>query len=283
MTLTLFSISIIILINIVTNEAIESIQKEIDITIQLHNDLTQNEIDTFLTKLKTDDTIENIDYKSKKDALEDFKARFRDKVEIISFLDKLGQNPLYASITVVAKNPSMYDKIINTLESNSYNEYVKEVRGKSEQTKRIQKLLTITDAIKKFLLVISIGFSLIALLIILNTIRVTIYTRHQEISIMKLVGATYTFITYPFLVEGLLYGIFATLISTLLFFPIVHYIAPVITEYFNSSENIILTYYLHNLPTILSWQVLIGSSVGIFSAYLAVHRYWRENETNRKE
>jgi len=284
MSLTLFSISVIILINIITNEAITKIQKQIDISVQLQSELSQNEIDIFLTKLSNDPGIDNIVYKSKQEALNDFKLRFKDRLEIISFLERLGQNPLFASINITAKDPSFYDAIIKRLESSENSKYVKEVKGKDEQTDRINRLLSITEFIKKVLMYISFGFCFIALLIILNTIRITIYNRNQEIVIMKLVGATYSFITLPFLVEGILYGLFATLISTAMFFPIIHYTAPFIGQYFGSSEATILGYYTNNITNILLIQASIGSFVGVVSAYLAVHRYLKDNEssTNRE-
>jgi len=279
MSLTLFSISIIVFINIVTTEAIAVVQKQLDITIQLNSTLSQNEIDIFIQDLKSNSMVENIDYKSKQEALSDFKSRFKKRADIISFLDRLGQNPLYASITVIAKDPSNYDSLIKTLESKENNKYVKEIRGKEEQKKRIERLLEITNAIKDFLFLASIVFSFIAFLIILNTIRVTIYTRHREIVIMKLVGATYSFIILPFIVEGIFYGVFATIISVILFFPIINYASPFIAKYFDSSNAEILDYYTHNLVSIIGWQLLIGISVGVISAYLAVHRYLKENES----
>lgn len=278
MSLTLFSVSIIILINVITNEAIFNIQKQLDITVQLQTELTQNEIDVFRNELSNDDRIESIAYKSKQQALEEFKARFRDRVEIVSYLEKLGQNPLYASVTLVASDPTKYDQIISSLESAKNQKYVKSIKGKDDQRTRINRLLEITGIIKKVLLILTIGFSLVALLIIINTIRVTIYTRHQEIVIMKLVGATYSFITIPFLIEGLLYGVFATIISTSLFFPVIHYSSPFISQYFDSSTDTILTYYLVNLIDIISAQLIVGGSVGVVSAYLAVQHYLKENE-----
>jgi len=277
MSLTLFSISIILLINIITNEAIITLQKKIDINIQLHNELSQNEIDLFLNKLRNNGKIEEINYKSKKAALEDFKKRFRSKVDIIGFLDKLGENPLYASVTITVTEPIYYDQIISEFESKTNNQYVKEVKGKKEQTERLERLLEITKAIKKFLLYLSIGFTVIALMIIINTVRMTIYTRKREINIMKLVGATHGYIIYPFLVEGALYGIFATIISVSFFFPLIHYIEPIITQYFGSTKNILLDHYLGNIYTISIWQLLIGSLVGIISAYIAVHKHLKKN------
>jgi cell division transport system permease protein len=277
MSLTLFSISIILLINIITNEAILTIQKKIDINIELKQDLTQNEIDIFLNQLRNNENIETINYKSKQDALEDFKRRFRSKIDIIEFLDKLGENPLYASINISSKDPSLYDKIILELESDENKYYVKEVKGKQEQTKRLETLLEITETIKNVLLYISIGFSLIALMIIINTVRMTIYTRKREINIMKLVGATYSYIIWPFLVEGALYGVFATIISVSFFFPLIHYIEPIIKQYFGSTDNILLNYYIGNIYTISVWQFFIGIFVGTLSAYIAVKKHLKRD------
>ncbi len=279
MALTLFSISVIVLINVITNEAIVTVQKKIDINVQLNSTLNQNEIDVFISKLKDNVIIDKVTYKSKKEALDDFKSRFKEKADIITFLERLCQNPLYASVTVVAKDPLQYDKIIFELEKKENKKYVKEVRGKEDQKERISRLFDITETIKKFLFIISGIFSFIALLIILNTIRVTIYTRHKEIVIMKLVGATYSFITFPFLVEGILYGVFATIISNLLFFPIINYLAPFIAKYFDRTETEIFYYYFSSIGSIVGWQLVIGISVGGISAYMAVHRYLKENES----
>lgn len=117
------------------------------------------------------------------------------------------------------------------------------------------------------------GILLIAsILITFNTIRLAIYTSREEIAIMRLVGASNMFIRGPFMLQGIMYGFIAGLLSLFLFYPLLIWIGPRTETFF---EINLLTYYVQNFGPIFGILVGIGIVLGLVSSTLAVARYLR--------
>jgi len=115
-------------------------------------------------------------------------------------------------------------------------------------------------------------FSLIAILVIFNTITLTIYNRKEEVEIMRLVGATNWYIQGPFLVESLLYAVLATIIASLLFLPVFAKFLPKIAVFVNPQ----VTIFNQNIFSLwfLSLMMLVVSVIlAVFSTLLAIRKY----------
>jgi cell division transport system permease protein len=113
---------------------------------------------------------------------------------------------------------------------------------------------------------------LAATLITFNTIRLAIYTSREEIAIMRLVGASNMFIRGPFMLQGVMYGLIAGLLTLALFYPILIWIGPETADFF---EINLFDYYLSNFQTIFGVIVGIGVTLGLVSSTWAVTRYLR--------
>jgi cell division transport system permease protein len=113
--------------------------------------------------------------------------------------------------------------------------------------------------------------TVIALLVSFNTIRLAIYTNREEISVMRLVGASNNYIRGPFIIEGALYGVFAAIFAMIILYPATFWLAPKTQSFFGPPN--IFSYYLSNFFEIFGLLFLIGVILGSFSSLIAVRRY----------
>src|SRR6185369_7506468 len=152
---------------------------------------------------------------------------------IMSSINELTENPLPATLHVKANNLDDYPALAQKLQGDDYKDFISKVNYEDNRLV-IDRLNKILKFVIWFGLALMAVFSLIAILVIFNTITLTIYNRKEEVEIMRLVGATNSYIRGPFVMESILYSIFSTVITGFLlvvFFakglpPIAHYINP---------------------------------------------------------
>jgi cell division transport system permease protein len=113
--------------------------------------------------------------------------------------------------------------------------------------------------------------AILSVLISFNTIRMAIYSLRGEIEIMKLVGASNWFIRGPFLLEGALYGLFASFIAAIVLMPLVVWISPKVQSFI--SEISINSYFWSNFWFIFGTQIIFGVALGIIAGFWAMNRY----------
>jgi len=118
---------------------------------------------------------------------------------------------------------------------------------------------------------IAIFFAAVSILITFNTIRLAIYIFREEISVMRLVGASETYIRGPFVTVGILYGVVSAILTVLLLIPLTHSLGEW-TDKLGTGMNL-FSYYQAQLPLIIGALVLGGSILGAISSFLAIRRY----------
>lgn len=186
------------------NNVIRHFENKVEIICYLKDSASQNDIDRLQHTILGWTEVRKVDYISKEEAWEKFKELMKDQPEIIK---NITRNPLPASLEIKLKNPRATEGIATKLDGDPA---VEEIRYGQEF---IKKLFTFT----RFLYLIGailIGILAIAVLMLIsNTIRLSIFARRKEIAIMKLVGATNWFIRWPFLMEGMLQGLVGGLLA----------------------------------------------------------------------
>jgi len=173
-------------------------------------------------------------------------------------------------VNIKAKDPQQYDIIAKSIENSGFKEDIASINY--QQYKLVIDRFNLTiKTIRRTGAFLFILFSLIAILITFNVIRMTIFNHGTEIEIMRLVGASNNFIRLPFVFEGIIYGCFAAAISILLLFPIVKIITPYIigSAYVNVIQADFVKYFL----LIFAVQLLVGTALGVISSLLAIRRY----------
>ena len=145
-----------------------------------------------------------VDYFSKSEAKDEFKALFKDQPELLAEVD---YEILPSSLRINLNNPSDYTLIIERLEGNPA---VKELRSSGEA---IERLLSLTDTlvISASAFALLIGFA--AFILIINTLRLAAYSKRKEIKIMRLLGASSTYIRLPFILEAVVESLIGTSIA----------------------------------------------------------------------
>lgn len=275
MMVTLFVIGFLIFGSAILNTSLSELRNKVDINVTFVPTASEADIQKIKQSLERLPEVSLVTYVSRDQALEEFKARHTNDQSILAALGELSDNPLGAILNIKAKDPAQYESVAeflqgkNTLSAGGVTivDHVNFYQNKVA----IDKLIKIINAAHRLGFAITIAFVLISVLIAFNTIRLTIYIAKDEISVMRLVGASTAYIQGPFVVVGIIYGVVAGIITLVLFLPITYWLGKV-TENFFIGLNI-FSYYLHQFPQIFLIIIFSGVFVGGISSILAIRRY----------
>ena len=274
MILTLLSFSILLILNLIGNVAVDNIKAKIDVTIYLRGNLAEDQIATLQKNIEEINGVAQMEYISSEKALENFRQKHQDNRVIADILKEFTDNPLEPVFVVKAENPESYPAIVKTLEEARYQELIRKVNYKDNQV-MISRITTTANSLANVGMIISAIFATIAVLVMFNTIRLTIYSRSQEIEIMKIVGATNWYVRWPMIIEGILYGLIAAIISLIILYPATRMISPKIEAYFQGYGLNLAQYFSSHIFQIIGLQILAGVSLGVLSSSIAVGKYLR--------
>lgn len=186
------------------NALLNNIERQNVIMVYVSDEATEEQTAAMGTYIENMDNVQNVIFVSKEEA---FEAQLESMGEDAALLDGLDENPLPDAYKVVVTDLNLFDKTVAELKSMDFVDTVRENSDIADKLIDIRKAVTIVIAGMVALLFI------VSLFIISNTIRITMFSRKLEISIMKAVGATNWFIRWPFMIEGMLLGILAGLLS----------------------------------------------------------------------
>lgn len=273
MTITLIILCVLSLLFVITNSSVKTIQERVDISAYFKNGLAENQIFSVRDQLREDSRIEEVRYVSAEEALAEFKENHQNDPLLLESVNELNENPLPATLQVKARNLEDYPAVAELLSSERYSAAIEKVNFEDNRV-----LIARLNNLLKFIITIGIiliaVFSSIAVLVIFNTITLTIYNRKEEVEIMRLVGATNWYIRGPFIVEALIYSILATIITSSLLFPIYSGLLPKISVYLTSSG----TTFNGNLSIffiLVLIQLIIAFFLSTLSSLMAMRKYLR--------
>jgi cell division transport system permease protein len=273
MTITLVIFSTLFLLFMLTRYSISTIQNTVDVSVYFKIGLAESQITKIENDVKADPEVKEVDYVSAIQAFNNFKTQHSNDPLITESLNELSDNPLPATLHIKAYNLDDYPAIAQKLEGDQYKDFIDKVNYEDNRVV-IERLNTILKFIVTFGIALVAIFALIAILVIFNTIRLTIYNRKEEVEIMRLVGATNWYIRGPFLTESILYAILSTVITIGLLTPVFIKVIPKITQYVNPSLNVygISTADYFYLGLIL-FTLALGLS--IISTLSAIRKYFK--------
>ncbi|HVQ44962.1 MAG TPA: permease-like cell division protein FtsX [Candidatus Saccharimonadia bacterium] len=273
MTITLSIIVLSFISNSALTSTIKGVTDKIDVSVYLNDTITPAQRNTFQAALKNNPNVDAIHYTSKADAVALYKAQHANDPSLLRALDVAG-NALPASFQVKAKDPKKIDSIIAVTNQPDYKPLLDPDKGTTYSGKdksTIDRIVSVSNFFKSTGLYASIIFVIISTLIIFNTIRMAIFTRKEEIEIMKLVGATKWFIRGPFLFEAALYGIVAAVIAASLSYALLLGAGPKLSGYIDVKSTI---EFFRSYPAfVIIGELVIGIFIGAFSSLLAMSRY----------
>ena len=270
MLLSLFSVSALVLLMLIGDKLIQNIESKVNISVYFKSDVREEAILKDKEALENISEISAVSYISKEQALEDFKKNNANEPVILKSLEVIGDNPLLASLVIKANDTTQYEMINEYLKNAPFKDDISRINyAKNKEV--IGKLNQTIAQVRKAGMAISGFLSLISILIIFNTIRITIYAHKKEVEVMRLVGASNVYIRLPFIFEGVLYGLVASVISMLLLFIALRLLLPQAKMLIPSVG--VIGVYRENFWKILGVQVLIGTLLGVVSSTIAIRKY----------
>jgi cell division transport system permease protein len=218
-----------------------------------------------------------VSYTSANEALKLFRERHQGDYPTIAALDEIGTNPLGAYLNVKAKDISQYESIANFLKSDnaltSSGANIIDKINYHQNKLVIDRLNNIIAGAQKMGFLVTLVLVIISIVITFNTIRLTIFIFKEEIGVMQLVGAPKLHVRGPFMVEGAIYGVLATLITTLLFWPATAWLGSNMTDFLGMN---LYSYYLSNFFQIFAIILSSGIILGVISSFLATRKYLKK-------
>lgn len=270
MVISLCLFSSIVIFNYASNYLINYLKEKVDISLYFKTDIPEEDILKIRDELLGKEEILSIEYVSKEDALKNFQKRTASNPLIKKALEELGENPLASSLNIKARGTQEYQKIVEDINSASFKDKLITI-DLAENQRVINQIHSLAKATQLGSFLAMGVLTFISLIIGFNTIRMAIYALHEEVEIMKLVGATPWFIRWPFLLEGALQGIFASIITLLIYIPVIIWLSPKFEMIFAGFQ--LQQYFFSNLGLIFLVQTVFGVFLGIISSFLAINKY----------
>ena len=274
MVIALSIITTTILTTAFLGTALKELQDKIDINIYLVQSAQESSIEDLKDRLETLTEVKEVTYISRDQALEQFRARHENDQRILQALEEVGENPLTAVLNIKAKEPSQYAGIAAFLGGRAASGGVLSIIDKvnyNDNKVAIERLVRVIAGVKKlgsFFTIVMVGISV---LITFNTIRLAIFIAREEIGIMRLVGGSRGYIRGPFVVEGVMYGLVAGILTVIIFYPVTYWFRNTTQGFYGGVD--LQHYFVANFLEIFSIVILSGVVLGAVSSYLAVRKY----------
>ncbi|MBM6776226.1 ABC transporter permease [Collinsella tanakaei] len=280
--LSLFIIGLFILGSAVVNSMIGSVEDQVKINAFISDDATDEQIQAFYDKLTSWENVKSVQFKTKEDALADYTSNISNNADMtLGALD--GENPLPRSFVIEMYEPSQVEETAERIKADTDfrqivdddNPDVDDVEadvnaGVLYGQEEVSVLFQMTAYIRVAVVVLVGLLTFISFIFINNTIRLSITARRREIAIMRLVGASNSFIRGPFLTEGVLQALLGSLLTIGALELCRNFGMPMIQSVVSFlTINIPLRMYLFTYAAL----VLIGIVIGLFGSAIAMRRY----------
>jgi cell division transport system permease protein len=275
MTVTIGIIASLVFLSAMLSSTLDAIKDKVDVNVYFVTTASDVDIQALIAKVQQLPEVDSVTYTDRDQALADFKARHANDELTLQALDELGENPLDASIAIKAKDPSQYGAIAQFLQgdpalSSDGTSIIDRVNYYENQTV-IDRLTGAIRTTEHAGFVVVLLFAIASLLIAFATIRLAIYSSRDEIAVMRLVGASNTYIRGPFIVAGVMAGVLAAFIILVLLFPVSWYAGNALQAWLAGFN--LFTFYIHDF--VIVFLILVGSGVllGALASYVAVRTY----------
>ena len=268
MCATMFIFGLFFAVGQNVNHITKTIEEQQGMEVFIYDEATEEQRTELKNKIRSIPYVNTIEEKSKEQALEEMKKMFKDKKFLWATYDG-ENNPFKASFVVTLTDLTKAEEVKTEIADST--EVVSNIEVRTDT---INALIKIADGINIITTVILIILVLISIFIITNTIKLTVHARRKEISIMKYVGATNSFIRWPFMVEGMLIGLISVLISLLILSVIYNaVIAQIQQSLINGMINIPLLTFQELFKTLLTVYLVLGLGVGALGSAISMKQY----------
>jgi cell division transport system permease protein len=263
-TVTLILVGVFFVIMMNLNRVAETIEDDVQIRVHIDVAATPQDQQTLKSEIESIPEVKTVTFSSKKAELDNLVSSLGEEGKSFKLFEQ--DNPLNDVFIVKTKKPTDTMKVAKQIEKSTFVAKVKYGQGK------VEKLFKFIKASRNVGVVLIIGLFFTAIFLISNTIKITIIARRREIKIMRLVGATNTFIRWPFFLEGLWLGVLGSILPIILI-SIAYYRAyDYVTPYLEGTFIKILPIdpFIYQVSGIL---ILMGALIGVWGSLMSVRKF----------
>ena len=264
-TMIIFGVFLILSENI--NHFVQEVEQEQGIQVFATDEATDEQIQKLGEEINQIEGVNKVEYVSKEEALDQMKEKFAENEDLLEGYE--GENNIFTASYVV----TLTDLNLNTQVQEQISQLanVKKITNANEV---IATLIDLANGVKIVTGVILVLLVIISIFIIANTIKLTVHARRKEISIMKYVGATNSFIRWPFIVEGMIIGVIASAISILVIAVVYNLIAKqMVNSQFMRTVGISLVGFSEMFSSIIFVYMLLGVGIGAIGSIISMRKY----------
>ncbi|MCX6787663.1 MAG: permease-like cell division protein FtsX [Candidatus Kaiserbacteria bacterium] len=275
MTVTLAIIASLVFLSALLSHTLATISEKVDVSVYFVTSASETSILSVKDQIEKLPQVASVTYTSAEAALAAFRTRHASDQLTLQALNELGGNPLDASLEVQAKDPSQYENIVSFLEASpalsSGGTSIVDRINYAQNKEVIDRLSLAIRATREIGLAVVILFAIASILIAFATVRLAIYTAKEEISVMRLVGASNWYIQGPFIVTGIITGVISAVVVLLLLGPATWYMGTKTVGWFGGFN--VASYYADNFPLVFSILMFSGIMLGAIASVLAIRKY----------
>ena len=272
LVLTLMIVNTLLTLNVLGQTAVKAVQAKIDVSVSFVPGTSEELMTAARGYLLSLPQVKSARYLNPEEVLAEFKDKNANKPDVLASLEEVGGNPFGGQITITANNPDDFPFILEALDNPQFKPSIQEKDFQSHE-EIIGAINQTIDRVRLGGIAIGLFFLLITVLIVVNTIRVAIYTHREEIGIMRLVGASAALVRGPFLVEAILYTLVALLVTIAVLFPVLGVIEPSLDRFFGNTPTGLTGYFLAHFWLIFGGQFIVLTLVNMLSTAFAMRRY----------
>lgn len=270
LTITISLISFLFLGRLILNSLLAEARQKADISVYFKEDCPEENMFALKDELAGIGAVGECELVSKEEALAKFVETHKNDTRLMESLSEVGANPFLASLNIKAAGVAGYENIVNFLQ----NEKFLNVIEKIDYHKRkpvIEKIFDITQFASRAGLAVAIIFIFTSILISYNTTRLTIFSQKDEISVMRLVGASNNFVRGPFLIQGVLCGFLSFFISLIIVGLSSYFLTPQMVAIFPELQ--LFNFFRYNLWQLALIQIGTGLLLGTLPGLVAIRKY----------
>lgn len=272
LVITLLSVNMLLALNVLGKVAMSEVKSKIDVSVHFKPEVEDSRVQTVKIALLSLPEVKDVTYVSPAEAMERFATGHQDDAAVSEALGEVGENPFGATLVIRARDIEQYPKILAALDDPAYASLIEE-KDDGDRQAMIGRVESVARRLEMFGFAVSAVFGFLTLLIVFNTIRVSIFTRREEISIMRLVGASDGFIRAPFYVEAALWSVSALLVTMAVVFPAVAFGQPVLQRFFGTETADLLGFFRANGFAVFGGELLAVAGLALVTTKMATAKY----------
>lgn len=273
-TIALLSINVLLGVNAVIEQVVILLEQKVDVTVTFQPDTPEallSQARFYVVSLPQTADAKLI---SPEEALVAFKERNKNNPKILDALNELASNPLGAQLVIKAKHPEDYPFLLEAVKNPQYEPFIRS-SSFDDHREAIAKIQETGAQIRLFASALVAIFAFFGLLAAFNAIRVAIYTQREEIAIMRLVGASSSYIKLPFVLEGVWMALLAAFLTAVGVWVVISVLEPRLVTLFDGRDPGLTAFFVQNGFELVAFQLGGLLVLSALVSWMAVGRYIR--------